>query len=210
MIRVKICGITSREDALTAARLGADAIGVVNVTGSKRYVSLAQAKKILEAVPVFTSKVIVTTPGNLRDIKAIEETGADMIQLHGEESQGFVKEIRENTGLGLIKQIPVTGPESCDYANEFIDYVDALLLDTKTAGVLGGTGKTHDWNVSRAIAGSIKKPVILAGGLSPENVGEAIDKVRPYAVDVASGVEKVPGIKDGEKIGKFILNAKSI
>jgi phosphoribosylanthranilate isomerase len=120
----------------------------------------------------------------------------------------FIKEIRENTRFGLIKQLYVTGPESIEQAQTYSGVVDAILLDTKTKEGMGGTGQTHDWNISKKIVETVKKPVILAGGLNPGNVQAAIEAVRPYAVDVASGVENSPGIKDKEKIKEFLQKVK--
>ena len=206
-MRVKICGITRKEDALLAAGLGADAIGIVNVRESKRFTSLEEAKGIFHSVPPFVSRVIVIAPANLDEVRRVEETGADHIQLHGEESPEFVKEIRENSGLKIIKQIPVVDENSIESARIYSKIADAILLDTKVRGTMGGTGKTHDWSISRKIVESINKPVILAGGLNPDNVAEAIKGTGPYAVDIASGVEAKPGIKDPEKVRRFIQNA---
>ncbi|MBU4202015.1 MAG: phosphoribosylanthranilate isomerase [Candidatus Altiarchaeales archaeon] len=206
-MRVKICGITRKEDALLVAGLGADAIGIVNVRESKRFTSLEKAKEIFHSVPPFVSRVIVIAPANLDEVRRVEETGADHIQLHGEESPEFVKEIRENSGLKIIKQIPVVDENSIEAARIYSSLVDAILLDTKVRDTMGGTGKTHDWSISRKIVESVDKPVILAGGLNPDNVAEAIKGIGPYAVDIASGVEAELGIKDPEKVRRFIQNA---
>jgi len=209
MIKVKICGIKNIDDALFAASAGADAIGVVNVKESKRFAGLDDARKIFEALPPFVSRVLVASPKGIREIKDIERTGADCIQLHGEEDIMFIKEIRESTHLKLLMQLPVIGKETIDDAGAYAGLVDAILLDTKTKGVIGGTGVIHDWNISRKIVETIKKPVMLAGGLNPGNVIEAIEKVGPYAVDAASGVEFSPGVKDKAKIEEFIKKVKS-
>jgi len=208
MMKVKICGLTNKEDALFAASAGADALGIVNVKESRRYVGLKDAKKIFDEVPPFVSRVLVASPIRASEIREIERTGADCIQLHGIEDIMLIKEIRESTRLRLIMQIPVLGEESIKDAEAYAGIVDAILLDTKTKDAFGGTGKTHDWNISRKIACTIKKPAILAGGLSRDNVIEAIEKVHPYAVDVASGVEKSPGVKDEEKVKGFIQKVK--
>lgn len=207
MIKVKICSITNQEDALMVVDYGADAIGVINVKDTPRYVDLETAREIFKALPVFVSRVVVATPGNIKEALEIEETKADYIQLHGSESLDFVKELREKTKLGLIKKISVD--ENCmRNSKDYSRFVDAILLDTKVKGALGGTGKVHDWIMSREIVESIDKPVILAGGLNPMNVREAIDKVRPYAVDSSSGVESKPRIKDKKRVKQFIMNAK--
>jgi len=206
MTRVKICGITRKEDALLAAKLGANAVGVVNVRESKRFTDLEKAAEIFDLIPPFVSRVIVVAPKSIDEIKRIEGIHADYIQLHGEESPEFVKEIKENSNIKIIKQIPVIDEESIDLAEIYADLVDAILLDTKVKGEVGGTGVTHNWDISRRIVDSVNKPVILAGGLNPDNVAEAVEKVKPYAVDVASGVESSPGIKDPEKMRRFIQN----
>jgi len=208
MMKVKICGLANKEDALFAASAGADALGIVNVKESRRYVGLKDAKKIFDEVPPFVSRVLVASPRRISEIREIERCGADCIQLHGLEDIMFVKEIRESTRLKLIMQIPVVSRESIEDASAYSGLVDAILLDTKTKDLFGGTGQTHDWNISKKIADTIKKPVILAGGLSADNVTEAIEKVHPYAVDVATGVEKAPGIKDKEKVKEFIRKVK--
>jgi phosphoribosylanthranilate isomerase len=207
MVRVKICGLTNRDDALLAVKSGADAVGIVNVRASKRFVDLNKAKKIFSTLPVFVSKIVVATPKNVGEALEIEETGADYIQLHGNESLDFVRELRVKTGLGIIKKITVDG-SSPENSRRYSEIVDAILLDTEVEGVLGGTGKIHDWDMSKEIVESLEKPVILAGGLNPGNVEIAIEKVNPYAVDVSSGVESTPGRKDKKKIEQFITNAR--
>ncbi len=208
MIKVKICGITSKEDALMAAAYGADAVGVIHVKETPRYVDLETARKIFDVLPVFVSRVVVATPESIGEALEIEETGADYIQLHGNESMDFVRELREKSRLRIIKKISVD--ENCIINSErYSGIADAILLDTKVKGMSGGTGKVHDWDISREIVESINKPVILAGGLSPENVGSAIEKVKPYAVDTSSGVESKPREKDKKKIKKFIILAKN-
>jgi len=209
MTKVKICGITSKEDALMAAGYGADAVGVINVKETPRYVDLGTAREIFDALPVFISKVVVAMPQSIEEALEIEETGADYIQLHGNESLDFVRELKEKSRLRIIKKISVD--ENCIINSErYSGIADAILLDTKVKGMSGGTGKVHDWDISREIVESINKPVILAGGLSPENVGSAIEKVKPYAVDTSSGVEFIPREKDKKKVEGFIMIAKSM
>lgn len=209
MIKAKICGLTRKEDALFAAYNGADAIGIVNVKESKRYVKLSDAREIFRAMPPFVSRVLVASPTRVSEVKEIERSGADYLQLHSVEDIMLIKEIRESTRMRLIKQLPVTGKESIEQAEVYSNLVDAILLDTKTKDVMGGTGVVHDWDISREIVARVKKPVILAGGLNPANVLDAITKVRPYAVDVASGVEVTPGIKDTKKIEEFIRKVRT-
>ncbi len=219
--RVKICGNTNVEDAIMAAKAGADALGVINVANTRRYIDLEDAKKIFEALPVFVSKVVVVTLDNMPiefvhdKIKSIEELGADCIQLHGEEPMELVAELRANmeSKIRIIKKVGVGGDkDKClENALAYENVVDAILLDTVIGGTgeIGGTGKEHDWNISKEIVERVKKPVILAGGLNPDNVAKARALVKPYAVDVSSGVESEVRKKDAVKVKKFIEGAKS-
>ncbi len=220
--RVKICGNTNVADAVMAAEAGADAIGVINVANTRRYIDLETAKQIFDALPIFVSKVVVITLDNLSiefaqdKIKFIEAAGADCIQLHGEEPVEFVADLRESmeSRIRIIKKIGVGGDEkeSLENALAYEGVVDAILLDTATGGTgeIGGTGKEHDWNISKEIVEHIKKPVILAGGLNPDNVAKAIALVEPYAVDVSSGVESEVRKKDAVKVMKFVNTAKQV
>ncbi len=221
--KVKICGNTNAEDALMAAEAGADAIGVINVANTKRYIDLEDAKAIFNALPVFVSKVVVVTLDNVPigaahdKIKSIEDTGADCIQLHGDESVELVVDLRAcmESSTRIIKKIGVSGDkEKClENALAYEDVVDAILLDTLAisgrTGEIGGTGKQHDWSISKEIVERVKKPVILAGGLNPDNVARAIALVKPYAVDVSSGVESKVRKKDALKVKRFIEAAKT-
>ncbi|RLI87392.1 MAG: phosphoribosylanthranilate isomerase [Candidatus Altiarchaeales archaeon] len=208
MTRVKICGITNKEDALIAINYGADAIGVINVKGTPRFVDLNKAREIFDALPIFVSKVVVSMPESIEEALEISKTRANYIQLHGDEPLDFVRELKERTNLGIIKKISVD-ENSLENSERYSKIVDAILLDTRVRGLSGGTGKTHDWDISRKIVESIRKPVILAGGLNPRNLEEAIEKVRPYAVDTSSGVESRPGKKDKRKVEQFIMVAKN-
>ncbi|MHC1577177.1 MAG: phosphoribosylanthranilate isomerase [Candidatus Methanospirareceae archaeon] len=221
-MRVKICGNTSVEDALLAAEAGADAVGVVNVAGTSRYTSLEDAKRIFAALPIFVSKVVVARLDGLPTdkITAIEETGADCVQLHGEESVEFVAALREEikSGIKIIKKIGVgrDRKKSLEEALAYEGVADAILLDTEVgtevgagAEEIGGTGRVHDWTVSREIVERVGgEKVILAGGLNPGNVVKAVKVVKPYAVDVSSGVESRLRKKDAAKVKKFLEAVK--
>jgi len=219
--KVKICGNTTVGDAIMAVEAGADAVGVINVVNTRRYIDLEDAKKIFEALPIFISKVVVVTLDNMPvelvhdKVKSIEKFGADCIQLHGEEPVELVADLRKNmkSRVRIIKKIGVSGDkkECLESALAYESVVDAILLDTMQGGTgeIGGTGKEHDWNISKEIVEHIKKPVILAGGLNPDNVAKAIELVMPYAVDVSSGVESEVRKKDAVKVRKFIELAKS-
>ena len=222
MTRVKICGNTTVEDALMAARAGADAIGVINVANTRRYIDLEVAKQIFEALPIFVSKVVVVsldampTDAVYEQINAIEKIGADYIQLHGEEPVELVADLRKrmNSRMRLIKKVGVgEDKKKClENALAYENVVDAILLDTvvvRGRGETGGTGKEHDWSISKEIVGRLKKPVILAGGLNSDNAARAIEQVNPFAVDVSSGVEREIRRKDDKKVKRFIEAVKS-
>jgi phosphoribosylanthranilate isomerase len=220
--KVKICGNTCVADAIMAVEAGADAVGVINVANTRRYIDLETTKQIFDALPIFVSRVVVITLANmpiesvLDKIRLIEATGADCIQLHGEEPVEVVADLRESMGnrIRIIKKIGIGGDrrECLENALAYEDVVDAILLDTAAGlmGEIGGTGKEHDWNISKEITERVKKPVILAGGLNPDNVAKAIALVKPYAVDVSSGVESEVRKKDAVKVKKFVNIAKQV
>ncbi|MFQ6105511.1 MAG: phosphoribosylanthranilate isomerase [Candidatus Hydrothermarchaeaceae archaeon] len=209
MVMVKICGNTSVKDALKCAELGADFIGtVVEVpVQTPRKVTADEAAEIVSAIQPPTGRIIVVI---LRDVEEAvmlyRKIQPDFIQLQGSESIKFVKELRSLIPCNIIKTIHVGGEASIKEARKFSRCCDALLLDTPSVQ-MGGSGVRHDWGISRRIAEKVRIPVILAGGLNPENVVDAIKEVHPYAVDVASGVES-RGKKDYKKVKKFIRNAK--
>jgi phosphoribosylanthranilate isomerase len=211
--RVKICGITREEDLAVAVAAGADAVGfLVGVPSSPRNLTLERAEILLRQVPIFVDSVVVTAPQNISDVVEIcERLKPTAIQLHGKKHLD-ASEIREKIrDTRLIKTIYVKKASLSEATIKDSKIFDAILLDSFTKNQLGGTGRIHDWTLSRQIKEAVAPtPVILAGGLKPENVKEAILKVQPYAVDVASGVELRPGIKDPEKIRAFVENAKEI
>ncbi|MFQ6136985.1 MAG: phosphoribosylanthranilate isomerase [Candidatus Hydrothermarchaeales archaeon] len=208
MVKVKICGITSVRDALECVRLGADFIGtIVEVpVATPRKISADLAKGIHRSLPLLALGVVVMMPQTIKEaLHMTEEIRPYAIQLHGNENIEFVKKLREKLETKIIKTIHVQDESAIEDAREYSKYCDAILLDTMTEE-LGGSGITHDWEISRKIVKSVDRPVILAGGLNPENVKEAIEKVCPYAVDVSSGVESKEGRKDYDKVERFIEN----
>jgi len=211
MVRVKICGITREEDLDAAAAAGADAVGfVVGVASSPRNVSLTEAEMLIRQVPPFVKSVLVTVPASLEDlVETCEKLNPDAAQIHGEKLPD-VDAVREHLpNKLLIGTVNANPTNAIDNATKAAKIFDAILLDSFAHGKHGGTGVIHDWNVSQHVKQLIyPKPLILAGGLNPENVAEAVRTVQPYAVDVSSGVEQQPGIKDHKKIIKFIKNAK--
>ena len=201
--RTKICGITRPEDALAAVRLGADAIGLVFYAPSPRSVTIPQARTIVGALPPFVHVVGLFVDATAESVcSVLSEVHIDLLQFHGDEKAEFcdqfavpyIKALRVKPELNLLQ---------CE-----IDFSSAsgLLLDAYQEGVAGGTGKTFDWAL---IPKRLSKPVILAGGLTAENVAEAILSVRPYAVDVSGGVEQQKGIKDAAKIAAFMRGVRN-
>lgn len=204
--RVKICGITRVEDALTAVNAGADAIGLVFYAPSPRCVTIAQAQQIVAALPPFVSVVALFVNATTAEIKTIlAQVPIDIVQFHGDETKAICEQISEQINLPYYKAIRVkAGSNLLQYVREFAS-AKALLLDTYTEATFGGTGHVFDWNL---IPKNMTKPIILAGGLVPENVALAITKVQPYAVDVSGGVESAKGIKDAVKIAAFMHAVK--
>ena len=201
MVRIKICGITNREDALKAASLGAWALGFNFYKKSPRFIAPARAKKIIQELPPFITPVgiFVNQPlGAIRDIIGHCNLGA--VQLHGDEDHHFCHRLRRY-GAKIIKVFRVRPDFDPAILKDY--HVDAFLFDAYNDGVYGGTGKTFDWTLLRDIKGQ-NKPFILSGGLTPQNVIEPVNAMKPYAVDVASGVETEPGKKDHRLLKEFI------
>ena len=202
MVRVKICGITNVHDARMAVRLGADALGFNFYPRSPRYLKPARVKAIVAALPPFVSSVGVfvdESPDEVMRICAM--CGLAAAQLHGDESPSRVDAVR---GVQRIKAIRVADKRDIALCRRY--HVDAFLLDTFVPGIPGGTGETFNWNMAREARQF--GPIILAGGLTPENVVDAIRIADLYCVDVASGVESAPGEKDKALVSKFIRRAK--
>jgi len=196
--RVKICGITRVEDALSAVELGADAIGLVFYASSPRYVTIAQAAEISALLPPFVSVVALFVNPTQQEVNAVlNNVKIDLLQFHGDESAAECAQY----GLPYLKAIRVKSDTNLiQYAQTYIS-AKALLLDAHSDAAFGGTGQVFDWNL---IPKQMTKPIILAGGLTPDNVKEAIQQVQPYAVDVSGGVEQAKGIKDSTKIAAFM------
>ena len=206
-MRVKICGMTNREDAEAAVAAGADALGFILYEKSRRFIAMEEAIRIVETLPPFVQTVAVTVNAvkeftNLGWRKQLKNFG--VAQLHGEESPAHVKAVSKY--LSVIKVFPA------DLAGTVVPgqyAVSAFMVDTPAAE-RGGTGRIFDWNLAVEFKKRITKPLILSGGLNPENVAKAIGAVHPYAVDVASGVEASPGRKDHAKLRDFIQICKSL
>jgi phosphoribosylanthranilate isomerase len=203
-VRVKICGITSARDALAAVDAGADALGFMFYEASPRRVTPEQSLEIIRELPPFVARVGVFVNPTADQVRAaISETGIDTLQFHGEETPEFCRQF----GLRVIKAFRVRDVLSLKRLADFRS--EAWLLDSFVEGKHGGTGAIFNWDLA---AQAVKQGgrVILAGGLTPENVAEAVRRVRPYAVDVSSGVEFAPGRKDIAKVRAFIAAAKAV
>ena len=200
---VKICGITRRDDALAAARLGAHAVGLVFCARSPRNVSIAAAQEIVAALPPFVMAVGLFVDAAARDIEAVlSEVRLDLLQFHGDETAAFCARF----GVPFIKAARVRpGLDLIQYARDY-GAARGLLLDAFVDGTHGGTGTAFDWNL---VPPDLHLPVVLSGGLNPANVSDAIRRVSPWAVDVSSGVEASPGIKDPQKIAAFMKEVRS-
>jgi phosphoribosylanthranilate isomerase len=199
---IKICGITRVEDALVAAREGAHAIGLVFYRPSPRYIDPDAAAAIVRALPPFVTPVGLFVDADDEEVRSVAtRAGVRLLQFHGNESAAFC----ERFNLPYMKAVRVR-PEVdlLQYAQTFHS-AKALLLDAFREGLHGGTGAVFDWNL---IPAGLPLPVVLSGGLTPENVTEAIRRVRPCAVDVSSGVEAQKGIKDAQKIAAFITGVR--
>lgn len=203
MTRAKICGITTIADGLMAARLGADAIGLVFYPPSPRHVSPTRAAAIAAALPPFVTTVGLFVNPQAAEVEAVlRELRLDMLQFHGDETPEFCASF----GVPWLKAVRVK--PGVDLVQCAIRYRDArgLLLDAFVAGTPGGTGLSFDWGL---IPAELSLPIILSGGLDPDNVRAAIEQVKPWAVDVSSGVEASRGIKDAAKIAAFMRGVHS-
>jgi len=201
-VKVKICGITSAEDALTAVDAGADALGFMFYASSPRCVTRETATRIIQQLPPFVAKVGVFVNPSVEEVRqAIADCSLDTLQFHGEETPEFCRQF----GLKALKAFRVQGPETLEALPTYSSM--AWLLDSFVAGTRGGTGNTFNWDIA-ARAVEMGGRVILAGGLTPENVADAVRKVRPYGLDGSSGVESAPGKQDAVKARAFIAAAK--
>ena len=198
VVRSKICGITRVEDALAAVEAGADAIGLVFYAKSPRAVTVQQARSIINALPPFVTTVGLFVDASRCELgEILDAVPLDLLQFHGDESpencegyhRPYIKALRVKPGDDIAAQVAL-------YKN-----ASGVLLDTYVPGIPGGTGEAFDWSL---VPEGLSKPIILAGGLTAENVAQAIARVRPYAVDVSGGVEAAKGIKDAQKIRAFM------
>ena len=198
MTRIKCCGMTRVEDAVLAAQLGVDAIGLVFTARSKRCVSLAQAREIVDALPPFVSTVALFMDDEASLVRQVlDEVRPTLLQFHGDESDAWCTQF----GHPFLKAIAMGGGAAASSRFREHPHAAAILLDGHGLGEAGGSGKTFDWGLLPADLGC---SLVLAGGLDAANVGAAIRMAHPWAVDVASGVESAPGIKDADKLTAFV------
>ncbi len=210
MVRIKICGVTSTEDARLAAAAGADAIGLNFYDKSPRCVSPQQAAALVRALPAFTAAVGVFVGAPLRQVCAV----AYQLGLRGVQTYDERPPTEDTFPFAHVPAFRVKDATGLEHVRRFVDAASALgrapsavLIDSYVEGQMGGTGHRAPWELLRDFNPGV--PVILAGGLTPENVAEAIRVVRPWAVDVASGVERAPGVKDPERLIRFVRNARA-
>jgi len=199
MIKIKICGITNKEDALWAVNLKVDALGFI-FADSPRRVKPEIVQGIIELLPPFISSVGVFVNEDRKKVEEITEScGLTTLQFHGEESPSYCEGFKQK----IVKALRIESKDILEKAVQYKDKVDAYLLDTYSPSKYGGTGKTFDWCIAKEIK-EFGLPIILSGGLNPENIREAISEVEPYGIDVSSGVEERPGKKNMEKLINFV------
>ncbi|CAM0998378.1 phosphoribosylanthranilate isomerase [Rhodanobacter sp. Root179] len=204
MTRIKCCGMTRVDDAVLAARLGVDAIGLVFTARSRRQVGLRQARDIVESLPPFVATVALFMDDEVSLVEQVlEQVRPALLQFHGEETDPWCAQF----GHPFLKALAMG--EGAAGLSRRHDYPHAagLLLDGHARGEAGGSGKTFDWSLLAEVR---EKPLIVAGGLDPGNVAEAVRMARPWAVDVASGVESAPGIKDPARLEAFVRAVRAV
>ncbi|MFC7216438.1 phosphoribosylanthranilate isomerase [Saliphagus sp. GCM10025334] len=204
MTRVKICGLTRETDVEAAVDAGADAVGVVSDVpiDTPREVAPERAAELLGAAPPFVTTVLVTMPtGPERAIELVERVDPDAVQIHGGMRPGDLAYLRAKIDAQVFLAVDA---ERVTAASRYDDLADALVVDSVDDQGAGGTGETHDWERTRAATADLESPVILAGGLVPDNVEDAIRTVTPFAVDVSSGIESSPGVKDHDDVRSFV------
>ncbi|AJF24743.1 N-(5'-phosphoribosyl)anthranilate isomerase [Haloarcula sp. CBA1115] len=206
MTRVKICGVTDNKDRDAVIAAGADAVGVIHgvPVDTPREVDEKTATTLVDGVPPFVTSVLVTMPTTVQEaVRRIDRVEPDAVQVHDGLSPAELGALASRITQDIVSVVEADAPAIEDYA----DHVDALLVDSVDADGGGGTGETHDWERTRDLVDSLDVPVVLAGGLTPENVAEAVETVKPFAVDVASGVESSGGTKDHDAVERFVRNA---
>jgi len=212
-VKVKICGLTRQEDVIASAEAGADAVGfVVGAPSSPRNLSLERAERLLRAKPSAVEGVLVTVANDASElVEACQRLRVSSVQLHGNKSIDVSLLRNKVPNLALMRAVNANSANAFDEALAASRTYDAVVVDSYVGDQLGGTGLVHDWELSKRVRAAIHpKVMVLAGGLTCENVVGAVQKIQPGGVDVSSGVELQPGIKSREKIFRFVENAKSV
>jgi phosphoribosylanthranilate isomerase len=207
MVKVKICGLTNKEDAFSALEAGADALGFIMYEKSKRFIKTIDVRHITSQLPPFVTKVGVFVNEDPRKVlEILSYAHLDFAQLHGDEPPEVCDYIGPSRVIKVFRLKTVSEVEKI---KPYVGKIRAILLDTFSKDSYGGTGKTFDWSIAKAVKETFPDiPLILSGGLNPENVSLAVKEVEPFAVDVSSGVEEKPGKKDKKKVKAFIKAAK--
>ncbi|MGI9535733.1 MAG: phosphoribosylanthranilate isomerase [Desulfocapsaceae bacterium] len=209
-VRIKMCGTTRKQDADAAVELGVDALGFIFADKSPRYVTPELAASLLDDLPPFISRVGVFVDSGLEQIKeTVRTAGLTQVQLHGKESADFCAELQKwNRSLVVCKAFLVGKESLGPDVSSYLDSIDCLLFDTYVKGMDGGTGQAFDWRTLKGL--KVDLPIILAGGLNPDNVAEAILSTTPYAIDINSGVEESPGVKSHELLSRLVDEVRKI
>lgn len=204
--RIKICGIRALSDALEAVRLGADAIGLIFYAGSPRVVSIAEAARIRAALPPFVSTVALFVNASADEVAAVTRlVKPSLLQFHGEEDNSFCAQF----AMPFLKAVRVGGQMGAGdllQCHDQFPQAAALLFDTLSASGHGGTGEVFDWSLIPPV---LREKIVLAGGMTPDTVGAAVQLIRPFAVDVSSGVEVSKGVKDHDKMARFVAAVRA-
>ncbi|WP_276272717.1 phosphoribosylanthranilate isomerase [Haloarcula litorea] len=206
MTRAKVCGVTTAADRDAVVAAGADAVGVVHgvPVDTPREVDEATAASLVGGVPPLVTSVLVTMPATVEEaVDRVAAVGPDAVQVHDGLSPAELGALAERIDQQVIAVVDPEGDAVADYAAR----ADAVLVDSVDAEGAGGTGETHDWERTRDLVAAVDVPVVLAGGLTPGNVAAAVETVRPFAVDVASGVEASGGVKDHDAVARFVAEA---
>lgn len=207
--RVKICGTTNLENALFAVGEGVDALGFIFFPKSPRNIEPAAAREIIASLPLFVDRVGVFVNSPLKELVRIASVGLSCIQLHGGESPGYCRELRAALPhCRIIKAFRVSDATTAADIVPYNDVVDAFLLDTYKKGAEGGTGEVFNWDIVEKL--DLQRPFLLAGGLDPDNITEAVRAVQPYCLDVNSGVESAPGVKDHNKVATLMAKVRHL
>jgi phosphoribosylanthranilate isomerase len=207
MVRVKVCGLTREADLRAAVEAGVDAVGVVSEVpvDTPRAVDRERASDLLATAPPFVTTVLVTMVDDVEETAALAAAvGADVLQVHGDVDGDDVRGLRAASGARVV---PVVACHEDARARRLAADADALLVDSEGDDGGGGTGRTHDWDATASLVDAVDRPVVLAGGLTPQNVADAVRTVDPFAVDVASGVESAGGVKDHGALAAFVREA---